>query len=342
MSSHAIHQVDQLCHQIHSMDLQDSSQEYPVEQRLDVVHERLATKANHTQYSAAILIKMLSGEIVPIGVQMDQATETLVDEVVEQLGYNPDVKGRLSFYNREGEGILNERSWKENYGALENIPLFYFLVLEDHDEKWNDRLRLIRKILFDENFRSEVPEEEIHSLYSSWNLFHRSPGKKHNRYTKLAQFIQEHPHVFLPMNPLEIEERDRLHQEIIQRSAEQKEIHTWILLRQEDERVHLHRMVLPAFPADKASLHGTLVHKLAEKPHYTLIGDTESKRNNYRIVRYYFTIQEMLALGLTPERISTDWWIARWYEFSAKAEAISVPFADLLCSNRCSLCDRIH
>jgi hypothetical protein len=309
--------IDSLCHSIQHMDVQDS-QEY-----LSVVHQRLAVRGIQETYSAALVVKMLSGEMVPLGIHTNQATKMLPYGFVAQLGYNPSVVGRLSFLDENGQSVLQEKSWLEVYGSVGKIPVVYILIQEEEDKDRDAKLLLLQQVIREKHVRSKWEEEDIWSLYLSWNMYeHPSPyGKKHNRWTKLAQFVEDHPHVFLEMTQEEVQARKQADLLEKEREREIRMITEWIALRDAGQYTLNVRMQDPAFVMRREEVRAHLIPLVEQHPDCSFLADTLNGLQNRRTLRTYFTVQELVDMGVPTTRLSLDWWITRWHEMKVKAEA---------------------
>lgn len=294
-----------------------TTQNQEIQERIAAVNERLVAQGIQEEYSAAIIVKMLSGKIIPIGIHMEQSMTMLRYGFVAQLGYNPSVAERLSFLDEDGP--LQEKSWKEKYGEVENIPMIHVFIQEKEDPRREAKLGLLRTTLRDKNYKTELADAEIWSLYSSWNLTYLAPPKS-NRYTKLVDFVLNHPHVFLEMTDEEVEERKRTEEATRERKIEELMVQRWIQYRDKDVRIIQRRMEDPQFLEKREIVRERFLSMRERHNHFRCFDPTALVHLNRQILRHYFTVQELLDMDVPPNTLSVDWEITQWFEYSAKAQ----------------------
>lgn len=311
--------------------------------RLEELHRFHARTGIFMEYQAAVLIQLLSGESITIGIHMEQEMRTLVYEFIKQLNYPLSTMERLSFTDHKGRNILVSETWKERYGAPERIPLLYLYIHQEYDKNKEDKLAAIHSILQEKQLRSLLSQEDLWTLYHDWNLTYL-PSPHSTPSSKLQEFVAMHHFVFLPLRS-EVEHLD-----------EATKLRMWIQLRDHDSQMIATRMFHSVpfqearsecsgcagrsgcesihngimeprsrcsgcefqYNREQARIH--LLHGLSQYPFFNLLDESQETLHNRFILRYYFSVQELVLLGMKPERISTHWWIAEWSHWSSLAE----------------------
>lgn len=303
--------------------------------RLEELQRLHAQQGISMEYHAAVLIQLLSGETITVGIHMEQEMRTLAYEFIKQLNYPPSTMERLSFTDHKGRNILVSETWKERYGAPERIPLLYLYVHQEYEKNKEAKLAAIHSILQEKRLRSPLSQEDLWTLYHDWNLTYL-PSPHSTSSSKLQEFVAAHHFVFLPL---------RSEEEHLDEAAK---LRMWIQLRDHDSQIitarmsHHHSITEAHYSGCESTHNGImeprsrcsgcefqynreqarihLLHGLAHYPFFTLLDESQETLHNRFILRYYFSIQELILLGMKPERISTHWWIAEWSYWSSLAE----------------------
>jgi hypothetical protein len=263
-------------------------------------------------------VKLLSGDILPITVQKEYFSLALPAEFVRQARYNPSVVSRLLFLDENGQNILDD-PWQKRFPPVQDIPLIHVLLQDEEDEHRQAKLDLFHKILQDKNLKTDLDQDAIWTMYSSWNITY-APSKKTNRYIKLLDFALAHPLIFQEMTMEEIQQRKQAKKEQEERNAEQSRIRVWIQMRDVDLRIITRRMTSQEFVQQREQTRALLLQMIQQSPDFSFL-DTLQGLQNRRVILYHFTVPELIAMGIPTHKLSVDWWIIRWEEYSAKAEA---------------------
>jgi len=240
---------------------------------------------------------------------MNQEMRTLPYEFIDQLGYDPSVVERLSFMDKQ-QSILLSHTWQEYYGTEDVIPVIYLYVHQETETEKDAKLKMIHRILTDKGLYTFLSDQELWALYSAWNMTYLPPVQ-YNRYIKLLEFVQTHASLFLP-TPDEMKGA--------QRSKEIDNMRLWIQLRDQNDSIVKGRMANPEFQCKREEARINLLQALTLWPNFSLLNGNEDTQHNRVVLRHYFSIQDLIEIGIKPENISTDWWIAQWTFWSTMVE----------------------
>ena len=198
----------------------------------------------------------------------------------------------------------------------------------DHQEDKNKqaKLTLIHRIL-EKEFSTELTDDDIWSLYASWILTYRPPVKS-NRYLNLLVFVHAYPLLFVPATIEDLQERDRkkvVDWENSQRKAwEERMMVDWIRFRDAEIHYVQRHSHNPAYLEKKEYYRIQLLDALQKNTDCQSVGWGISVDDDLPChpLRHFFTIQELLDLGMMPEQIPNSkkrWEIIQWPEMSIRA-----------------------
>lgn len=218
---------------------------------------------------------------------------------------------RLSFIDARSQSILLSQTWQERYRSAEAIPAIYLYVHREIEKDKDAKLKMMRRILVDKGLYTFLSDPELWALYSAWNATYLPPAR-YNRYLKLLEFVETHSSLFLPM-PDDMEKH---------RSEEIDKMRKWIQLRDQNEHLVRGRMVSPEFQRNREEARINLLQALTLHPQFSLLEDTEETQHNRIVLRHHLSIQDLIDIGIKPDHISTDWWIAEWNFWSILVESV--------------------
>jgi hypothetical protein len=164
-----------------------------------------------TAQFAPIHIRLISGEIQTIDVDVNQYIYVFPKNYANQFGYNPKVSHRFEFliHSEEDEPIrlldYYNKTWLQHFSTVDDIPLIHLLIQSDNDRDLPAKIKLIRTITKKERRKSDLSDEDIASHYQQWYLTYIPSGKT-NRYLSLSQFVHESPQLFPVYSLEEIQE----------------------------------------------------------------------------------------------------------------------------------------
>lgn len=201
--SHEIHATDGIAQEIYRMETEQPfacKRSRRVEKRLAEVHAVQAEQGIYEVFTAVVKIQLLSGESICIGIHMDQQMATLAYDFIRQMGYPPSMMERFSFFDQQGYNLLLEETWKEKYGAVENIPTVYLYVHpESEQEKRNQEIKtqtllVIHRLLEEKALRTLLTDHDLWNMFRLW-LKPSQPFQESN----IQEFVEAHPYLFLPL-----------------------------------------------------------------------------------------------------------------------------------------------
>lgn len=324
---HEVQMADAITMETTAMEEDDSirwGMSYQMEKYLAVVHSRLEQRGIYEIYSAAVLVQLLSGETIPIGIHMDQEVRTISYAFINQLGYPASTMERLTFLDSNGQSILICDTWKERYGVAEAIPVFYLYIHPDSEKDKDTTLERIHHILLKKRLRSLVTDQDLWMMYNDWNLVY-FPRAEHNRNTQLLEFVTTYHFLFTPVKEQEqVKEKEQEQEQQEQdRLKEKAKLRMWCHLRDRNVQSITERMPSHDFQYKREIARTNLLKSMSWYPYFSLLDGSEDTLHNRFVLRYYFTVEELIHMGMKPELISADWWIAEWYAWSAMANQTS-------------------
>jgi hypothetical protein len=163
-----------------------------------------------TAQFAPIHIRLISGEIQTINVDVKQYIHVFPKDYANHFGYNPKVSHRFEFLIHSHEDDDHEpirlldhsnKTWLQLFSSVDDIPLIHLLIQSHDDKDLPDKIQLIRSIIKKERRKSDLSDDDIASHYQQWYLTYIPSGKT-NRYLTLSQFVHDCPQLF-PVYSLE-------------------------------------------------------------------------------------------------------------------------------------------
>jgi hypothetical protein len=299
--------ADEMTMEIATMEAENPTEwkrSHQMEKHLGEVHSLLAERGIYEMFSVAVRIQLLSGETISIGIHMDQEMRTLPYAFVQQLEYHPSTMDRLYFMDPMGQSILLSKTWKEQYGTAEEIPLLYLYVHQEYELEKEKKMTTIHDMLQKKGLRSPLSDQDLWSLYLSWNRGYL-PLTTDHRDARLEEFVRVHSFVFVS-----IPQADHIQQRVQQ----------WIQMRDQDAKRVIERMNHPDFRLNREIAQINLQQALIRYPHFSLLGESDETQHNRIVLCHYFSVQELITMGMKPQNISTEWWITEWYFWSAIAQ----------------------
>jgi len=273
----------------------------------------------------SISIRMLSGEIINMEVDLNQTIGNFFQEFASRHGYNPKVQSRLEFLidNPDGEVQrlleMSQQTWSQRF-TDGGVPLLHLLIQPPTSEDTASKISIVRSIAIKEKVKYDLSDEEIMEHYNFWYLTYQPPAKS-NRYITLQSFVQSHPHLFLPFSQrdyLELEEqRVILLNERKRIEVEQNKIKNEIDMlkslrnithydQQENEFIIRHSRNKPEYAPTRIRVIEEFRQKMAEDPtasflvHHLESGDIDINTKQWKRYRYYLTRIEMAEMGFIP------------------------------------------
>ena len=158
--------------------------------------------------TATIMVRMLSGDLIPIRIRMSDPVSLFPKQFVDQHRMNPWVIHRLRFYAHEDwdedtplSGFVSVHrfrgTWMDLYRSEHNLPyLLHLVILDDADEERGQKLTLLRSILSARG-STKVDDMCLYGEYLHWYLYYRPSDPsfyfvKPNRYTTLSGFVEHY------------------------------------------------------------------------------------------------------------------------------------------------------
>jgi hypothetical protein len=273
----------------------------------------------------SISIRMLSGEIIDMEVDLNQTISNFPQEFASRHGYNPKVLNRLEFLidNPDGEvqHLLDtpQKTWSQRF-TDGGIPLLHLFIQSPTSEDAASRISLIRSIAIKEKVKCDLSDEEIMEHYNFWYLTYQPPEKS-NRYITLQSFVQSHSHLFPPFSQqdcVELEEQrvillNQCEQIKLERQKNDQEINMLVSLRditrydeQEHEFIARLSRNKPEYAPTRVQVKEEFRQKMAEDPTGSFFvrqlesGDTQIHTEQWKHYRHYLTRIEMAEMGFNP------------------------------------------
>jgi hypothetical protein len=286
--------------------------------------------------ASSVTIRMLSGDLVEIEIDMDQPIIRLMEEFIRQRRFNPSAGKRLVFivdgedepliaYDRSDERVNSK--WSEVFS--ESLPLLHLLIQAPNERPSDvhDKVCLIREIGEKQKRISDSSDEEIYSLYSEWILTYVPPAKS-NRYTTMSAFVEQHLHLFpqLDDQAFYAHQAEKEYRKLL---ADFRDFRDRDAASAED-RIQQLAEYYQSTPEHillmQAQYQRNLQHLLEVDPDYVF-----SQHDNHHY-RHWFTIMELLAFGVRPRHICSctrpRCFIGNWERLSAdlaEAELNGIP-----------------
>ena len=249
--------------------------------------------SRQTSMSATVIVRMMSGDILQVEVDLQNSIQLFPLQFAQQHQYNPFIaKSRMDFLIDEKTKLMvdedgKERgSWLEEFKAEEEIPLINLLIHSEKEEERLEKIKLIRKILENKKWKTDLNDEMLYDLYSEWNL-HYLPPPNSNRYLNLTAFLESNREHFL-----DFDEEDLIAFEYNKNFLKISKIH------ENDQRIYQGRRRYGSSSfilQTKASLQRIL----QQNPNHVF---TRHETLHYR---YHLTIQELIDCGVTSEQLFT-------------------------------------
>jgi hypothetical protein len=173
-----------------------------------------------TAQFAPIHIRLVSGEIQTIDVDVKQYIHVFPKDYANKFGYNPKVTHRFEFliqseendeheHEHEHKQIrlldASEKTWLQRFSTVDDIPLIHLLIQSDNDKDLPAKIALIHSIAKKQRCKFLPSDEEITSHYQQWYLTY-CPSGKTNRYITLSDFVHASPELFPVYSLEEIQE----------------------------------------------------------------------------------------------------------------------------------------
>jgi hypothetical protein len=171
-------------------------------------HSQHPPQPLHRSLVATVMVRILSGDLVQIQIDMDQPIIHLMEQFIRQRHFNPAASKRLVFFiDGEDQPFIayqhsHERvnqKWSEVFS--ESLPVFHLLIQNTNESPQDiqEKVHLIRTIAEKLIRVADITDEEIYTIYNEWILTYIPPPKS-NRYITMSAFVQQHLHLFHQMD----------------------------------------------------------------------------------------------------------------------------------------------
>jgi hypothetical protein len=278
--------------------------------------------------AASVMVRMLSGDLVEIEIDMNLPVISLMEEFIRQRRFNPSASKRLLFIvDGEEEPLIAHdlsaeklervsKKWSELFS--DSLPLFHLLIQSpnEHPVDVRSKVDFIRSIAEEKKRGDDNKDEDLYALYSEWILTYLPPAKS-NRYINMSAFVDQHPDLFPEMDE-ETLKAQKAEREYRQHLANFRVLRDGDVAGIEDRLERLARY----FHSDIDNMSriretniAALQRQLHENPNLVL---TVYEQGRYR---QWITLHEMFALGLNPRQIcscsSPNCYVSNWDRLSA-------------------------
>lgn len=179
--------------------------------------------------SATLMVRLLSGDVKAVEIDMFRPAATFADEFAQQHGYSSSSTARMVFLIQSDEDekedtvfwspeernegktfveVLGERLGSEDSEDLPMLNLFIRPMAQDGETE--SKVDLIRKLLKEKSLNDNYDDDELFTMFGTWHLTYQAPARG-NRYLTMKAFVEQNGDVFWPLNAEDLQaqmERD--------------------------------------------------------------------------------------------------------------------------------------
>lgn len=212
--------------------------------------------------SATLTVRLLSGDVKTVEIDMFRPVATFADEFAHQHGYNPSATSRMVFLiqseeeekentvfwspeeRHEGKTfieVLGERLGNEF--SQDDLPMLNLLIRPmAEDREMGAKVDLIRKLLKEQSLNDNYDDETLFAMFVDWHLTYRPSGAG-NRYLTMKAFVEQNGDAFWPMSEEEkAEQKER---------DEVRDFRKW--MKEMAETLHSRSLDIPGFQDRRAT-----------------------------------------------------------------------------------------
>lgn len=179
--------------------------------------------------SATLMVRLLSGDVKEVEIDMFRPVVTFADEFAHQHGYNPSATGRMVFLiQSEEEEKENTVFWSpevrhegkvfiEVFGEIlgdefcqDDLPMLNLVIRPmAEDREMGAKVELIRKLLKEQSLNDNYDDETLFAMFGNWYLTYQPSGAG-NRYLTMKAFVAQNGEAFWPMSEEEkVQQKER-------------------------------------------------------------------------------------------------------------------------------------
>lgn len=281
--------------------------------------------------SATLMVRLLSGDVKAVEIDMFRPVVTFADEFAQQHGYNPSATSRMVFLiqseeeekentvfwspeeRQEGKTfieVLSERLGNEF--SQDDLPMLNLLIRPmAEDREMGAKVDLIRKLLKEQSLNDNYDDETLFEMYGTWHLTYLPSGKG-NRYLTMKAFVEQNPAAFWSMSEEEKEEQ-----------KERDEVHDFrMLMKKIAETLHSRSLIINEFQ-DRRATWFELIEGMIQQ------NDVDGMKENHKIFLRYIHPLELHYMGVPGAVLCgckhTGCRIGRLAEWLARSGPITLP-----------------
>lgn len=213
--------------------------------------------------SATLMVRLLSGDVKAVEIDMFRPVVTFADEFAQQHGYNPSATSRMVFLiqseeeekestvfwspeeRHEGKTfieVLNEVLGVDEF-CQDDLPMLNLLIRPmAEDREMGAKVDLIRKLLKEQSLNDNYEDETLFAMFGDWHLTYRPSGAG-NRYLTMKAFVEQNPAAFWSMSEEEKEEQKE--------RDEVRDFRKW--MKEIAETLHSRSLVIHEFQGRRAT-----------------------------------------------------------------------------------------
>lgn len=255
--------------------------------------------------SATLMVRLLSGDVKAVEIDMFRPVVTFADEFAQQHGYNPSATSRMVFLiqseeeekestvfwspeeRHEGKTfieVLSERLGEEF--CQDDLPMLNLLIRPmAEDREMGAKVDLIRKLLKEQSLNDDYEDETLFAMFGNWHLTYRPSGAG-NRYLTMKAFVEQNGDAFWPMSEEEKEgqkERDEV-----------RDFRKW--MKEVAETIHRRSLIIPEFQGRRATAFELMEGMIRQN-------DVDGMKENRNFCQRYIHPMELHSMGAPADAL---------------------------------------
>ncbi len=212
-----IRRIEQYSQAIHERRIEHNAVIQQMEQYELMKGMYLSPISSQPSQVITLIVRLLSGELLEIVVDRSHPIIGFADQFAKQHNYDDSVTSRMVFLiMSEEEEEKHQTFWSpeerhdgKSIGDIlgTELPILNLIIRSVEDPEREQKIILLRKILYSLNRNDSYSDEYLFDFYCNWRMKQRISSL--NRYQKMKMCIEEHPDIFNITDDNENAERSR-------------------------------------------------------------------------------------------------------------------------------------